>query len=219
MGRLAEKMQEYIVGGDVGILRHDTLHWDGGHPEARRTGSCWCNDQPYCMCTPSLAIDLIIASGHDHVWLVRRKDTNQFATMGGFVQVGETIEQAVKRELMEEMGIELSTAPSLLGVYSDPHRDNRRHTASAVFAVHLDGSEKPVASDDVKGVVRVPLEDIEKYDFFADHRTFFQDYRKIKKEEGKARPVQIHHTDKDDVARSLCTTLEVVAHPVSPTIS
>ena len=83
------------------------------------------------MCTPSLAIDLVILSGTDHVWLVRRKDTNQLATMGGFVMVGETVEQAVIRELREETGIDLSSGrkpPMLFGVYSDPRRDNRRHT-------------------------------------------------------------------------------------------
>mmetsp|Transcript_14202 Transcript_14202/g.17138 ORF Transcript_14202/g.17138 Transcript_14202/m.17138 type:complete len:88 (-) Transcript_14202:36-299(-) len=59
--------------------------WNGGHPFQERPGSCWCSGDAYCMCTPSLAIDLVITSGHDHVWLVRRKDTNQLATMGGFV--------------------------------------------------------------------------------------------------------------------------------------
>lgn len=78
--------------------------WHGGHPKEARAGSCWCGkDDGYCMCTPNVAIDLIIRSGDNHVWLVRRKDTNQLATMGGFVDVNETAEHAVKRELMEEM--------------------------------------------------------------------------------------------------------------------
>ena len=41
------------------------------------------------MCTAAVAIDCILTSGDEHFWLVKRKDTGQFATMGGFVEVGE----------------------------------------------------------------------------------------------------------------------------------
>jgi 8-oxo-dGTP diphosphatase len=114
------------------------------------------------------------------VWLVRRKDTNQLATMGGFVQVGETIEATVWRELQEETGLEFTHLPRivLLGVYSDPRRDSRRHTVSVTFAVHLDGKEDPHPADDVKEVVRIPLDDIEQYDYFADHKTILLDFRR-----------------------------------------
>lgn len=42
-----------------------------------------------CMCTAAVAIDCILTSGSEHFWLVKRKDTGQYATMGGFVEVGE----------------------------------------------------------------------------------------------------------------------------------
>jgi 8-oxo-dGTP diphosphatase len=159
-------------------LRGEAVHWHGGHPADSQSGSCHCSSDRYCMCTPALAIDLVITSGTDHVWLVRRKDTNQLAIMGGFVIVGETVEHAVKREIQEEMGIDLVKPPQLLGIYSDPRRDNRWHTVSSVFAVHLGGEEKPVAADDVKEVKRIPLADIEKYEYFADHKTVLLDYRR-----------------------------------------
>jgi 8-oxo-dGTP diphosphatase len=176
--------------GDVPSLQQPlfstALQFNGGHPWATQKGSCYCNDQPYCLCTPSLAIDLVIVSGTDHVLLVRRKDTSQLATMGGFVQVGETTEQAVRRELQEETGIRLDSLDKenpgqleLVGVYSDPSRDNRRHTVSAVYAVHVSEKLQPVAADDVKQVVRIPLKDIEKYEFFADHKSILLDYRRI----------------------------------------
>jgi 8-oxo-dGTP diphosphatase len=187
-------------------LRGEAVHWHGGHPADTQSGTCICSGfDHYCMCTPSLAIDLVIASGTDYVWLVRRKDTNQLATMGGFVNVGETVEQAVKRELQEEMGIDLIKPPQLLGIYSDPRRDNRRHTVSSVFAVHLDGEEKPIAADDVKEVKRIPLVDIEKYEYFADHKTILLDYRQSLR--GDAISVATSEGDfASNVQRSVCGT-------------
>jgi 8-oxo-dGTP diphosphatase len=159
--------------------------WHGGHPLQDRNGACWCGgDDEYCMCTPNIAIDLIITSstssdGHsdDYVWLVRRKDTDQLATMGGFVEMNETVEHAVKRELQEEMGYELSSPPKLVGVYSDPRRDNRRQTVSVVFAVHMKDDFQPQAGDDAKEVIRISIDDIELHAYFSDHRTILVDYR------------------------------------------
>ena len=154
--------------------------WHGGHPKEARAGSCWCGkDDGYCMCTPNVAIDLIIRSGENHVWVVRRKDTNQLATMGGFVDVNETAEHAVKRELMEEMGVDLKEPPKLFGVYSDPRRDNRRRTLALVYAVILQEEIQPRAGDDAKEVKKISLDDVEKHDFFADHRTILLDYRRF----------------------------------------
>jgi ADP-ribose pyrophosphatase YjhB (NUDIX family) len=182
------------------------LIWHGGHPQDERAGQCWCGADTYCMCTPSLAIDLIIASGPDHIWLVRRKDTNQLATMGGFVDVGESVESAVKRELMEEMGIDLEAHQiQLFGVYSDPRRDNRRHTVSAVFLVRLDADLHPHAADDVKAVERIPLTGIENHDYFADHMTILRDYK-------RSLGLIKNHEDGDfatDVLRSTCSKSEI----------
>lgn len=158
------------------------LTFHGGNPEDVMKGTCFCSRQDtYCMCNPSLCIDLVIASGADELWVVRRKDTHQLATMGGFVNVGETVEQAVARELREEMGLELlpHQMPKLFGVYSDPKRDNRRHTTSVAFAVHLDGTESPVAKDDVKEVEKIKWSEIEDKNFFSDHKTLLLDYREI----------------------------------------
>lgn len=142
------------------------------------------NADRYCMCTPNLAIDLVIVSGahNEYVWLVRRKDTDQLATMGGFVDVNETVENAVRREIKEEMDIDLlpDNPPQLVGLYSDPRRDNRRRTVSAVYAVHLgDNDVHPKAGDDAKEVKRISIHDIEQHEYFADHRTILLDYRRF----------------------------------------
>eukprot|EP00544_Gedaniella_sp_CCMP2646_P006005 CAMPEP_0202496278 /NCGR_PEP_ID=MMETSP1361-20130828/19340_1 /ASSEMBLY_ACC=CAM_ASM_000849 /TAXON_ID=210615 /ORGANISM="Staurosira complex sp., Strain CCMP2646" /LENGTH=216 /DNA_ID=CAMNT_0049127557 /DNA_START=225 /DNA_END=872 /DNA_ORIENTATION=- len=167
-------------------LQGKEMTFHGGHPESTKTGTCWCgHEDRYCMCTPSLAIDLVIQeSGSDRIWLVRRKDTNQLAVMGGFVNVGESVEHAVARELFEEMGIRLEESPRLLGIYSDPRRDNRRHTVSAVFVVKVDDDIIPKAADDVKDVQRIRLNEIEDHEYFADHKSILDDYRRSLKGNG-----------------------------------
>lgn len=182
------------------------LTFHGGHPAGTKRGTCYCsNNDSYCMCTPSLAIDVVIFSGKDHVWTVRRKDTNQLTVMGGFVNVGETVSSAVARELMEEMGIALEEPPMLFGVYSDPRRDNRRHTASAAFAIFLDGSEHPKAADDIKSVVRMHISEIDAKDFFADHKTIIKDCLNLL--DGKKLStdfVESEETFAPDLQRSIC---------------
>ena len=74
----------------IGSRLHGTEHkWHGGHPSQDRYGSCWCGGDKYCMCTPSVAIDIVIyfkttkSKDGIHVWVVRRADTGQLATIGG----------------------------------------------------------------------------------------------------------------------------------------
>jgi 8-oxo-dGTP diphosphatase len=150
------------------------------------------------MCTPNLAIDLVIVSGQDFV-LVRRRDTNQLATMGGFVDVGETVEHAVARELQEEMGIVLQQSPRLLGIYSDPRRDNRRHTVSAVFVINVPHNIRPRAADDVKDVQRIPFSEIDEHSYFADHKTILSDY--LRSMGGESKEIQDMF---ENVVRSTC---------------
>ena len=184
------------------LIEHE-LSFNGGHPLGRQTGTCVCGPDKYCLCSPSLAIDLVMATEKDdEVWVVRRKDTGQLAVMGGFVQVGESVEQAVARELTEETGLTLTQTPVLLGVYSDPRRDNRRHTVSAVFVVTLSDDAKPVAADDVKAVQKIKLSEAEQYDFFADHKTILMDYRQWA---AGHEPTKSTESDfASDIERSVC---------------
>jgi 8-oxo-dGTP diphosphatase len=192
------------VTDDVPTKGYDMV-WHGGHPADVHPGSCWCGAaDKYCMCTPNIAVDVVIVSGEnkEYLWLVRRKDTNQLATMGGFVGIDETVEHAVQRELKEETGIDLKDPPTLFGMYSDPRRDNRRRTASAVYIIHLNSNEIPHAGDDAKEVQRILMDDIEKHEYFADHRTILLDYRRYARGE-RAEP----STEGDfapDILRATC---------------
>ena len=70
------------------------------------------------------------------------------------MEVGETCEDAVRRELLEEMDIDLNEVGggmTLFGVYGDPMRDARRHTTSAVYVVDIPEGVVPRAGDDAAG--------------------------------------------------------------------
>jgi 8-oxo-dGTP diphosphatase len=91
-------------------------------------------------------VDVVISVPGDRVVLVRRKhEPVGWALPGGFVDVGETLEAAAAREAREETGLDVHLT-ELLYVYSDPRRDPRRHTVSAVFLGRAFG--EPAGADD-----------------------------------------------------------------------
>jgi len=86
--------------------------------------------------------------------LVRRKNEpfkGHYALPGGIVEYGETVEEAVIREVHEETGLECEVK-RLVGVYSDPERDPRGHFVSVCFLMDVRGGELRAGSDadDVK---------------------------------------------------------------------
>jgi 8-oxo-dGTP diphosphatase len=89
--------------------------------------------------TPLLAVDCVVFDGKGRVLLIRRARPpckGRYALPGGFVDVGETVEAACRRELAEETGVKAGRL-RLVGVYSDPRRDPRGHTCSVVYLARV----------------------------------------------------------------------------------
>ena len=134
--------------------------------------------------TPALTTDIIIELKDRPdvpIVLIRRKHPpHGWALPGGFVDVGESLEHAAVREAEEETALRV-TLKILLGCYSDPSRDPRGHTASAVYVAEAVG--EPRAQDDAAGVAIFSPEGLPSPLAF-DHARILRDYL-IWRQQGK----------------------------------
>jgi len=99
--------------------------------------------------SPPIAADVIAEIGNQIVLIERKNFPFGWAIPGGFVDFGETVEQAAVRELREETSLDVELR-ALLGVYSRPDRDPRGQTVTLVYIGRANGV--PSASDDAKKV-------------------------------------------------------------------
>jgi 8-oxo-dGTP diphosphatase len=98
---------------------------------------------------PWVAADCVVFDHRGRLLLIRRKNEpfkGHHALPGGFIELGETTENAARRELKEETGVK-AEAMRLIGVYSDPHRDPRHHCISIAYMTLVHDVE-PMAGDD-----------------------------------------------------------------------
>ena len=124
--------------------------------------------------TPLLAVDCAVFDARGRVLLVRRGNPpfeGCCALPGGFVEVGETVEAACRRELEEETGVRARKL-RLVGVYSDPRRDPRGHTCSVVFLARV-ARAAARAGDDAAAAEWV--KDWSKVDLAFDHAAILAD--------------------------------------------
>ena len=128
--------------------------------------------------TPYLAVDGIIELYQNDVLqgivLIERLNTPLgLAIPGGFVDIGESVEEALVREMKEETDLDVQIV-SLLNVYSDPSRDPRFHTASVVYICKAEGA--PVGLDDAKEAIVYKKSEIPFDKLVFDHAKILRDY-------------------------------------------
>lgn len=122
---------------------------------------------------PVPTVDTIIYTPTQGVVLISRKNSPLgFALPGGFVDYGETIENAAIREAYEETGLKIFLQ-GVLGVYSQKDRDPRLHTISTVFVANsIEGTIK--AGDDAASAAFYHLEELPPLAF--DHLRILKDF-------------------------------------------
>ena len=125
--------------------------------------------------TPLLTVDCVVFNV-DGVVLIRRRFEpfkGWYALPGGFVEIGESVELACTREMKEETGLEIDNSVlRLIGVYSDPSRDPRRHTVSIAF-LGQSNLDKLRAGDDATHVEVV--KNWRDKDIAFDHKKIIED--------------------------------------------
>jgi len=127
--------------------------------------------------TPYVAADIIIEIDGGIVLVRRRNPPLGWALPGGFVDPGETVAQAARREAKEETGLDVELI-DLLGVYSAPNRDPRGiQTAGVVFIARATGA--PVGGDDAAEARVFPLDALPA-DIPFDHPLVIADYKRLR---------------------------------------
>jgi 8-oxo-dGTP diphosphatase len=131
------------------------------------------------MGSPRLAVDCVVTDAAGNIVLIKRKHEpfkDSYALPGGFVEAGETVENACKRELKEETNLELEDM-QLVGVYSAPDRDPRGHVVSVVYTAKADLSHLRAGDDAAQAEVVREWRDCA---LAFDHRQIIEDaYKRL----------------------------------------
>lgn len=138
---------------------------------------------------PYVTADIIIeladdlSEGDDGIVIIERSNPPYgYALPGGFLDYGESLEDAARREAREETGLELADLRQF-HTYSVMGRDPRFQTVSTVFIAR--GSGKARAGDDAKGLRVIPYGELLDYEYAFDHQEVIRDYLEVKARENE----------------------------------
>ncbi len=130
-----------------------------------------------CYKNPIPTVDIIIEIDNQIVLIERKFEPHGWALPGGFVDYGESLEDAAVREAKEETSLDVELTKQL-HTYSDPSRDKRKHTISTVFIAKGRGTLE--AKDDAKNA-ELFTKDTLPTTLCFDHEKILIDYYKHKK--------------------------------------
>lgn len=135
---------------------------------------------------PVPTVDIIIEiqreDGKEGIVLIKRKNPpHGWAIPGGFVDYGESLEEAAAREAKEETSLDVQLKRQF-HTYSDPDRDPRQHTISTVFVATAQG--QPKAQDDAQEIGIFSRDEID-FPLAFDHSRILEDYFEQKKKNSK----------------------------------
>lgn len=131
-----------------------------------------CGAKLECYRNPTPTVDIIIAVDGGIVLIMRRNEPVGWAIPGGFVDYGESLEEAAVREAWEETSLDV-ILDGQLKTYSRPDRDPRQHTISTVFMARAAGT--PIAADDA-AQIGVFTEETLPEPLMFDHGEILTDY-------------------------------------------
>ena len=121
---------------------------------------------------PLLTVDAIIEINNGIILIKRKNPPAGWAIPGGFVDYGETLEEAAVREMKEETSLDINLGRQF-HTYSNPGRDPRHHTVSTIFIASATGT--PEAADDAVDIGIFTKDNLPE-DIAFDHRQILEDY-------------------------------------------
>ncbi|HID12157.1 MAG TPA: NUDIX hydrolase [Candidatus Latescibacteria bacterium] len=147
-----------------------------------------CGESVHIYRNPIPTVDVIIEVGDKVVLISRKNPPYGWAIPGGFVDYGESLEEAAVREAREETGLEVKLLEQFY-TYSDPERDPRHHTITTVYVAKAE--RVPKGLDDAReaglfsdGGLPEPL--------VFDHGQILKDYFEYKRTGRKPQPRTSH---------------------------
>lgn len=150
-------------------------------PHCGKAWSRWRNPTP--------TTDVVIYEpGRGVVIISRLNPPHGFALPGGFIDEGEQAEAAAVREMREETGLDVELT-GLLGVYSRPDRDPRKHTLSVVFTGRPRNPDALSAGDDAGAAGFYPLDALPGPLVF-DHARILDDFAQVLAGQRQVAPVE-----------------------------
>ncbi|MBE6496862.1 MAG: NUDIX hydrolase [Methanobrevibacter sp.] len=131
---------------------------------------------------PSITTDIFIFDDDLNFILIKRKNEpykDCWAIPGGFVEYGETVENAAIREAKEETSIDVELM-DLVNVYSKPDRDPRGHTITVAYTAKGNFADKKADSDAID-ISIFDEKKLDEIDIAFDHKEIIKDCLKTAK--------------------------------------